>query len=751
MSTQRGRNAGVTGLIDIPGFAAKFECRLYGIKKRLTISSKQRIGRGTSGKWAGSRPLRAGGTFIAVGKIRLDGAPMPSAWRGQEGTVTRQFDAGKTETLPIRVEGMGDDYTEKSEDTADVVLTCAIISTPSYAGFATAPTATDPTKADQQQWDGTAFTHDTQGHQTSAMVVLDIWGNLSNTDAAEEARLIAACAAALPPMGNLKLRPATLVRDSDDGGSITFTWGLTDTEEDILNAVASVTNDPHGHTSTAITAAMNTTPAAASGLVARGTKVQELNDNKHLYTTEHGTRTTSDDGTFPRTKTSIDVSALEQENLVCTEFVTGFPPGDPSPPAGMVIADYFDVPDTNAASSNLSYRVYRLAFVSNTQRMTLPHYELATDPNDLDTTKRSGVIWDSAGSPPSDPGLPSGLKLLSRTDIAVPTHPTKRARVYRWAKNDSVDAIVLPHTWLMADPSNVISHGQVAAFNATPSVPGGYKSRGTKGIYQNGTDLLNVTDYALASEADEQTMPHTRGGGNWMEGERDVTATLATTAFSAATQAAAVLSANDSDLTFDSVAVEQIHDNLSRVVIARSENIVVVEFEMRTVGHVHVPARLSGTDVYVYLAHFRKVGQNSGGTAVYEGLIMPQRYLGVRMNFSVSRRVSGTTLPLNLGFVGDANMSAFLGLPANTVIYSGAGGRARVDTSGLAQGVSFMSYKFFYDSLGFFDLVDVREGYFQVAGAYGAFVSTRGAWRKATDLGFSPTLLNTGDFTGSYT
>lgn len=458
--------------------------------------------------------------------------------------------------------------------------------------------------------------------------------------------------------------------------------------------------------------------------------------------------TSQEDVELPKTRTSIDVSALDQENFVCKVFTTGTPPADPTPPAGMVIADYFDVPETSV----INHRVYRLAFVNNAQRITLARYDDLVDPNALDSRRMSAVIWDSSALAPADPSAPSGLKLVGKTDLGIPTHPTNRIRVYRWEVNDSVDKIVLPRNWTTADPSNVASEGEVAAFDAVaPAVPAGYKDRGVTGYYQTGSRLLNVRKFGLRSHSDDETMGSTLGRASWDQANHNAIATLDTSASSAAALTAAVLTANLTDKTFIDVEVQKLHDNLARVVVRRQDDIVTIEFITRATGQVYIPARLSGSDVYVYLNYFKKVGQNSGGTARYEGLISPARYLGAKLAFSVSRKVTGASLPTNIGFAGQPNSASFLGLAANTVIYTGCSGQGRIDTGGSAVGVSVMSWQFLHDTLGFFDMGNTVEGYFQIEGSYAAYVSSRGAWVKATDLGFAPSLYAGASFTGVYT
>lgn len=881
MSYQRGTNAGLSGTISIPGVGALFEVQIFKWKCRMLGTTKPRRGRG-GGVYRTLRWIFSSGTGACSGKPNLDGWPAPNLWKGQTGTITVTIHTGKTIAYPVLITEMGFNYDEKTQDLPDVFFAWETTGEPTYTGWGSGsqPTATDPTKADQEQWEVTSKTYDTGGLQDAAEVFIDLWGTLGDTNSAETTKLIAVVTAAAIPMTGQKKRTATYARDALDGGTITLRTGLTTTDEDVINAATVLDVDPHGRTSQAATAVFNGTPSASAGLVVRGLTTKEYNDNKILYTKQHGTRSTIEDLTFGNTKKTHDVSALAEEDLMCLSFTTGTPPGDPDPPAGKVITGYFDVPDTSPDSTNLSYRVYILSFTSNEQKATLPHYqfemdpngletvlhsavvwdsgvevppdpdlpdglvlvnitdlgipthptkrirvyrwgerttaddatfprtrvstdnsaleqedtiavlfttggspavptragmvvadyfdvpltnagasnlsvrinrmsyatnaqkitspryELATDPNGLDTVLRSAVIFDS-GSPPGDPGLPSGLKLFSKTDHGLDSHPTKRVRVYQWEKNDSIDKLVLPHTFTTVDPSDIDGEGEVAGFNTTGSVPGGYKSRGTTGFYQNGVDLLNVTKFGKRSTADDITHGHTISRTRSFEGTTADTSSLLATSNTAAFEATQIFNTYKASVTWEGATVRKIHDGLAEIILHTRDAEIIVAGRSSGSRRVITPAYLSGSDVYVFMRRKIKIGSN-----LWEYELAEQYIAGEVIDFTIRRYVSGSTLPYHPDLLNTTNGSAFLGLSAGYVTYLGVA-ESLTNIAVAANRVSSMTWGFRYDSLGILDLADASPGW---NWTNSDLTSVGPGWVTASSLGLSSSALGTGDY-----
>lgn len=312
MGAQRGRNEGVTGLVDFPSQSGtKFEVTVTKYKTRLDGASRDRRGRG-GGVFGGIRWMFSSGSVVLTAKMRGDGWPAPDSWKGQTGTITVQVDTGKTIAYPVLVVEAGLDFDADKDDFPKLHLACRLTGAPTYAGWTgTQPAATDQSEADQIQWERSVKTVDPNGLQSSATRHIDIWGTLTDTDAAEQTKLLAVIAAASVPVTtphNFKLRTSSFVRDALDGGTITEVWGLTTTVEDVVNSATGRTDDPSDLQDTETTAAFNGTPGAGtiSGLVSRGITYKEYNDSNTLQVKHWGRRTTEQDITFPGTPVSID-------------------------------------------------------------------------------------------------------------------------------------------------------------------------------------------------------------------------------------------------------------------------------------------------------------------------------------------------------------------------------------------------------------------------------------------------------------
>src|SRR6478736_4798772 len=135
--TSPGRNAGITGLIDLPEVGPKFSAFVGGWERKLDAGDKLRAGRGTTGSFAASRPILSSGNLIVTARLMLDGWPMPSQWRGERGTVTIQYDEGRTETVPIQVRSVEHTYNAEGRNagTTFVTFTARVTGTPTLVGF----------------------------------------------------------------------------------------------------------------------------------------------------------------------------------------------------------------------------------------------------------------------------------------------------------------------------------------------------------------------------------------------------------------------------------------------------------------------------------------------------------------------------------------------------------------------------------------------------------------------------------------
>lgn len=736
MSLQEGQNAGVTGLLNLPAAGVKFQGQVLKWETDISAALMDAAGRGDS-EWPEQRPLSSSGFLSISGLTNLDGYPIPTKYRGELGTIVLQQTTSVTQTYPVRVRSTT--FEKKTKETGLWPFThvCQVVSDPTFAGYGGTQTAsTNETFSDKFLWPNLMTRVDPDGIDGLCIRPILIWG-IGDTDAAEKTKIDTILAALIAPYAGMKVRAGNFRRLSKNACIIDAEFRYTTSAEDILNAATFLTVDPRGRTSEAVTAVFNGTPSASAGLVVRGLTTKEYNDNKILYTKQHGTRSTIEDLTFGNTKTTHDVSALSEEDLICLSFATGSPPGDPSPPEGKVITGYFDVPDTSPDSTNLSYRVYILSFTSNEQKLTLARYEFEMDPNDLNTVLRSAVVYDSDVEVPPDPDLPDGLKLDAITDLGIPSHPTKQIRVYRWMKTDSIDRLVNPHNWTMSDPNDITSNGERAAVNSTPSVPGGYKSRGTRAMPQDDDNILNVTEIGKRNTADDIIHGGTVSRTRSFEGTTADTVSLLASSNTAAFEATQIFNTYKASVTWEGATVNKLHDGLAKIVLHTRDEEIIVAGRSSSARRVITPAYLDGSDVWVFMRRKRKIGTN-----LWDYELAEQYIWGEKIEFTISRYVSGSTLPYHSDLLNTTNAATFLGLAAGFVTYLGVA-QSLTNIAVAASRVSSMTWCFEYDSLGIIDLADASPGWNWTTDD---LTSVGPGWVKASDLGLSSSALGTGDY-----
>lgn len=601
---QRGRNSGLTGLIDVPGFDAKFNVRVYGWKPNMTGTVRQRRGRG-GGKYRTTRWIMSSGNVACKGQTRLDGWPAPDKWEGQTGTLTFTIGTGKTIAYPVMVQQMGFNLDEKTEDIPDVTLSCEVTGNPVYTGWGTGdegdtqPEATGPDESDQQQWEDTSFTKDPHGLQGASTVVIDWWGTVTDSDAGDTGKLDDVIGAVVAPYTGLKLRTAALARDADDGGTVTLSFGLTSTADDVVNEASSFRIDPNKMQTAGTVAAINSDPAlpTVSGqtIVDRGTTNKTLNDGNTLYTKEGGQRSTQDDVTMEGTQAKIDLAGIASTGQDTNVFaatdsepddasspdaslkvvgrliqdinrdekkkITYFEPNDeieklifgrarkttdgfalkstkvigavyttgsePSPPgaSGLVLIDKEAMTVISPDTSNLSVTFWQYGEVTSADAEIFPRTETITDPHDIRTTQKGAALF-TTGSPPDDPSLPTGLKLVDTADSPMTnaSASNQSIRVYRWGKLDSRDEIGLPKWKTQIDANSIEDDGVRYKFYLTtdtaPTVPDDPPTNNTKIIAKydvkptpaNGMTagtMLRVFLYGAKDSRDELVLPNT--------------------------------------------------------------------------------------------------------------------------------------------------------------------------------------------------------------------------------------------------
>jgi hypothetical protein len=473
LSNQWGTNSGVSSLIDLPGASAKFEVSINRYSVRVNGSTRQRRGRG-GGIYRTIRWLFSSGSGWAKGKFIDGGGPMPSEWKGQTGTIIIQVAAGKTISYPVMVTEAGSDFGEKGETTPNVYIAWDLIGPPVYTGFGTLPAATNPSKSDQEQYEGTSKTVDPSHLGNNAVRRIDIWADLADTEAAEEAKLLAVIASALPPMTGLKLRSSRFERDSIDGGTIIEIWGLTDTAEDVINGTETVVVDPGDLNDREVTVAFNDTPALPgnAALKTRQTITREYNDSMVLSVAQHA-RTTSDEDVINAAQSvTVDPSGLADREV--TAAWNGTPPAPT---------------DSTLVERGTTTREYNddmvLSVAVNGRRsieddITMPGTSVTTDAENLQSAAHETQVFETAGTEPDENDLtidvPSGLKVVATTIRELDR--VHAAKFFQLDYRSSAEKLIAAQTRTLVDPNDLEDADYTGELwdtggsaPATPSVP----------------------------------------------------------------------------------------------------------------------------------------------------------------------------------------------------------------------------------------------------------------------------------------
>lgn len=321
---QRGNiGAGISALFGTAD-TDLFQVIPYFWQAREQNMLKQRWGRGQNGELS-FRHMRAGGKVTIRGDIPGELPPEASSWIGQKKNLVITFDQtpDKTITFSVVVETFDIDGVQKDSNLYGFTATCELTAKATYSdGWGEAVDGGTVTKSDVELYEG-AITLDpaTVPLQSSAKVIIDWWTLSADTDAAVIARLTAIIAAATPPLG--KKRPSIINQDAPDGGTVTLTYGLTDTNDDVVlpRRTTSIDQSTHPTESTANSAALNGTPPTPTGddFVKRRSATVKLNDGATQSDDEYGPRSIEQDKTFPESPKFDDVSDLgdtEQDSVI---------------------------------------------------------------------------------------------------------------------------------------------------------------------------------------------------------------------------------------------------------------------------------------------------------------------------------------------------------------------------------------------------------------------------------------------------
>lgn len=511
--SSKGRNAGVTGLVDFQG-TPQFVMRVARFSRQEGAAARVRTKRGDARRRI--TQTTPGGTLMLWGTVRKDGFPEPASLKGASGTVVLTLGGAAKQTLEVTVLSSKIDHDDESEDEWEMALVAEVTANPAAAGFGGTqpPAAADPELDAAQTHEGATKTVDPDGLQDLDTVRIDVDG-LTDTDAAEATWITDTIAGFTATRLHMKVRSAAFARADHWGGTLTVTLGRTTTAEDLINQNTWTVSDTNNIADAASVAAINDNASGPPGMIYRTTKTQELNDDNNLLVDEYGLRSTAQDITMPESGHTIDPLAIEStQKETLTYAVPGAAPGPPAAASAELQVVATSTQAVNAVTSKVTY-----AYDVNDshQKEEFPRTRRQTDASAIDREHLVADVFTTA-SPPSDPTPPAGLVQVDYVD--VPLTPTQSVRVYRYAYVNAQTAIEVGKYELATDPNALRSTEILAAVwdssldePETPSAPPGLTLVDYRdlGIPTHPTKQVRVFRYGTADSKQEIEYP-----GTWL-------------------------------------------------------------------------------------------------------------------------------------------------------------------------------------------------------------------------------------------
>lgn len=502
---QRGAGAGgITGIVDVSG-APQFTAQCLFFDKNGGVKKIVRTGRGNTG----IEQTRSGTevtTILLKGKVIADGFPEPTNLRDASGTITFQFTADPTGTIPLKIiysvifEGSTIKFNEKTEDGWDIQIAATVTAYPTYSGWpGTQVTPTPPSLSDQETYEGLSKVYDTNGLLTAATQRIDVV-NLADTDAAEDAKLAAVVAAAVtPPMTYLKVVTATFERTDKLGGTIVIQWGLQDSKDRVETPENIVTTDPNDLLSETASALVYnagsppSTPSTPSGQKLYNYVDKKLNDQKYVRIFKWTKNDSKDDYQDPDTWTVADPNNLR--SVASSALVDA----TPSTPGGYVSRTIKTI--TIKTGHTLVTRDSGLR--TTAEDIERPGTHTIVDPNNLESTAKVAKV---AGTP----SLPGGF--VERNTDTYSENSLTQVKTITGGLRTTAEDIERPNTHTIVDPHNLASRAQVAKVAGTPSLPAGYVERETDTYSENSLAQVKTIKGGLRTTLEDITFP-----GTWAE------------------------------------------------------------------------------------------------------------------------------------------------------------------------------------------------------------------------------------------
>lgn len=376
MSRDSGRDAGISGLVDVVG-APQFRARIYMFKDASNVASIDNTGEGSLGQ-SSSRSTLENGSLLMRGKVNRAAYPVPTNLKDSQGTITILYDytnrISKIET--VRIDKCDFEYDSANDQNWDVTIIASRLGAPTYNNWpGTQVTPPAIAAGNSYLYAGRAKQADTNNIVDYSTQVIDVWG-LADTDAAEVNSITAIIAAySTPPQTWEKQYTATFNRTDNGGGRITIQWKPNNSADDLEKPRYLDATDKEGLVDNSVRAAVYTvgsppvTPVAPVNQKLKRQEDYQINDHKMLRVWRYDLQDDIDDIETPKHQDTVDSSFLVSESTRALVYSIGTPPVTPSAPqTGLVLWDYVDV----KLNDQKAVRIYRWATRTTVDDVTMP-------------------------------------------------------------------------------------------------------------------------------------------------------------------------------------------------------------------------------------------------------------------------------------------------------------------------------------------------------------------------------------------
>ncbi len=518
-----GSNAGLRLAFELPptmggDASALLYATIAAYSLKGGVAVKNRLGVGDTTNFPKPRVVGGSAAGSASFTVNAASAPIADDWRGKTATLREYYDEERYIAESIKVTQFDLVRSEKDSNKLTGTIGWVSLAAPTFhwPEGETNTGGTAESVATQRQFAGSAKGYDPNYLQPPETVITTDWAatldaTSGGIDAAEYAEIQALIAAATIPLAsphNYKMRAIIFDRYSINGGTARTFWGLTTTDEDVINAATNVVADTHTRPleSQASVADFNQNPAAPAdaNLVLWTTTQKEYNDSMLLHQAEYRLLTPQEAREFPDTYLNIDVSDLTSEGKELKLYAFG----SSAPAATDNTASGVQKVSTQIIRINEKVSGVEYGFAKDTskQKWEQEHTAKTTDTAAFDI--ESGA---ETASVDGTPATPSNGDLVHTTTKFIPVTHDHDGNVYVWDLLDSNQKITFPGTHENLDPVGLTSDGistQLFTFGGSAPAAPDYLTDGLQAVSREITRVNRLTskavDYFKVNKSDEQ-------------------------------------------------------------------------------------------------------------------------------------------------------------------------------------------------------------------------------------------------------